>query len=80
MATPTKSWSDSMEGTAHLCPLMSPWILSFSISSLIASIRPRDLLSYTKVRLPCVSPALLAHPCDLWSLGSSCWEVLIKSY
>lgn len=27
----------------------------------------------------CVS-APLAHPCDLWSLGSSCWEVLVRSY
>lgn len=64
-ATPTASWSVSMEGTTHLCHLTSLWILSFCISSLIASIRPRDSLSYTKVRLPCVS----------WALNSSCREV-----
>lgn len=49
-AIPTVSWSDSMGGIAHLCPLMSLWISSFCISSPIASIKPRDLLFYTKVR------------------------------
>lgn len=50
MATPTMSWCVSTGETAHLRPLTSLWISSFCISSLIASIRPRDLPSYTKVR------------------------------
>lgn len=62
-ATPTASWSVSMGGTAHLCPLTSLWILSFCTSSLIASIRPRDLLSYTKVTLPSLLEGPPAAPC-----------------
>ena len=71
MAIPTASWSVSTGETAHLHPLTSLWISSFCISSLIASIRPRDLPSYTKVR-PRPPRAPLAPCYDVRTSGGSC--------
>lgn len=78
MATPTASWSVSMGETARLRPLTSLWISSFCISSLIASIKPRDLLSYTKVR-PRPPRAPLAPRYDVRTSGGSCMSGAAQS-
>lgn len=73
-ATPTASWSASTAGAAHLCPSMSLWTSSFYISSLIASTRPRDLLSCTKVRYPC----LWGHRCLCLRLLASVFKFKVN--